>query len=178
MKAHPRVGGENEPASNDPWRPRGSSPRGRGKHQGRRERRRRVGLIPAWAGKTNRPPVHWIHAPAHPRVGGENWPSCRSTAQGSGSSPRGRGKHPGRRVLSYTGGLIPAWAGKTEANGRGNVTDAAHPRVGGENPTVEAAVSAYAGSSPRGRGKLLVSGGLFPPGGLIPAWAGKTLPSS
>ena len=91
--------------------------------------------------------------PAHPRVGGEN-PKTRSEAlPDPGSSPRGRGKP------SWTGGwegesrLIPAWAGKTLAGFPLPMTQAAHPRVGGENPKTRSEALPDPGSSPRGRGK-------------------------
>ena len=71
-------------------------------------------------------------------------------------------------------GLIPAWAGKTQARFPDGRRYGAHPRVGGENQFVAALVTIAAGSSPRGRGKqvcrLTESAGI----GLIPAWAGKT----
>ena len=51
-EAHPRAGGENQDENIVNLSKQGSSPRGRGKHPRRRERRRRVGLIPARAGKT------------------------------------------------------------------------------------------------------------------------------
>ena len=134
-----------------------------------------VRLIPAWAGKTT---AHNLCSPgisAHPRVGGENDGTTRFNVDSTGSSPRGRGKPLVVEFMFDRCGLIPAWAGKTPgvpwyADGR-----QAHPRVGGENSLADARACLFGGSSPRGRGKLLVSGGLFPPGGLIPAWAGKTM---
>ena len=52
--------------------------------------------------------------------------------------------------------LIPAWAGKTLASGRGRKAPEAHPRVGGENSVekIDKGVRQW----------------------LIPAWAGKTRP--
>ena len=51
---------------------------------------------------------------------------------------------------------------------------AAHPRVGGENGTVEVAAWLDDGSSPRGRGKPRRTDVHTVPRRLIPAWAGKT----
>ena len=70
--AHPRVGGENPLAST--WRraPAGSSPRGRGKLVVVCVRCLRIGLIPAWAGKTKDGAGVTSTPRAHPRVGGEN----------------------------------------------------------------------------------------------------------
>ena len=50
----------------------------------------------------------------------------------------------------------------------------AHPRVGGENTISTIKVPQMAGSSPRGRGKLLSLSMCWLYIGLIPAWAGKT----
>ena len=73
--AHPRVGGENGILVDSHLCSHGSSPRGRGKLQvfpfiGTAHR-----LIPAWAGKTERPSPASTPPGAHPRVGGEN--TCR-----------------------------------------------------------------------------------------------------
>ena len=70
--------------------------------------------------------------------------------------------------------LIPAWAGKTITVIVVSPAITAHPRVGGENRQRTRPFSSVFGSSPRGRGKLLLhelSAGEI---GLIPAWAGKT----
>ena len=50
----------------------------------------------------------------------------------------------------------------------------AHPRVGGENVGTNGICSSPSGSSPRGRGKLVVREQRARGFGLIPAWAGKT----
>ena len=52
--AHPRVGGENPVGAGPRRRGLGSSPRGRGKRLRYWATGRRVGLIPAWAGKTEK----------------------------------------------------------------------------------------------------------------------------
>ena len=53
----------------------------------------------------------------------------------------------------------------------------AHPRAGGENICSMILFSVIVGSSPRGRGKLLVALPACDASGLIPARAGKTAPS-
>ena len=135
---------------------------------------RRVGLIPAWAGKTCRRVVKGSRGRAHPRVGGENHGAVACTTAEGGSSPRGRGK-----LISfphYLGarGLIPAWAGKTFPACRCYTRARAHPRVGGENGTLIDSYVTGEGSSPRGRGKLCPRVAGAGDDGLIPAWAGKT----
>ena len=113
--AHPRVGGENGECARQGPASRGSSPRGRGKHHGPPEIKRRSGLIPAWAGKTLSASVSGPFKGAHPRVGGENGIPTARVLQPGGSSPGGRGKPHGRWPRPRPHGLIPAWAGKTGA---------------------------------------------------------------
>ena len=173
-RAHPRVGGENEPASDCQIPTPGSSPRGRGKQAGARPSRRTGRLIPAWAGKTPRPIRQRARSWAHPRVGGENRRSSQLSSRRSGSSPRGRGKPCHHWQLRRQPGLIPAWAGKTQEFNQAILDLGAHPRVGGENGVSDADSARRAGSSPRGRGKLGPPIGVGNGGGLIPAWAGKT----
>ena len=152
----------------------GSSPRGRGKRVEGGGRQRCQRLIPAWAGKTRGYGRADRGLTAHPRVGGENVTQLAPGELSNGSSPRGRGK-----LLVGVGGrlrprLIPAWAGKTMTAIEARACSGAHPRVGGENVGGPLAVFGVPGSSPRGRGKRERSGLLARPGGLIPAWAGKT----
>jgi len=52
--------------------PSGSSPRGRGQHETACCTLERVGLIPAWAGKTKDACTRRTRPGAHPHVGGEN----------------------------------------------------------------------------------------------------------
>ena len=172
--AHPRVGGENDSCVNGRVGLAGSSPRGRGKPARTRGAPSTGGLIPAWAGKTRRREglVRW--ARAHPRVGGENTYNLPNYTGDLGSSPRGRGKLFISAFDLQTLGLIPAWAGKTERLEQCATTITAHPRVGGENPTRQPSPRPPEGSSPRGRGKREGTGAAPSPGGLIPAWAGKT----
>ena len=111
--AHPRVCGENVVVSTgSAWR-FGSSPRVRGKHPRRPGRRRGRGLIPACAGKTSPTSPRGSPTSAHPRVCGENSRCAAARRGSSGSSPRVRGKHLIGELLSDSGRLIPACAGKT-----------------------------------------------------------------
>ena len=114
LRAHPRVGGENAINSLGAGIAEGSSPRGRGKRYLSSNGDHRPGLIPAWAGKTSRHPPTPGPDAAHPRVGGENISGLFIDAAAKGSSPRGRGKLERLAVFFDGGGLIPAWAGKTE----------------------------------------------------------------
>ena len=91
-----------------------------------------------------------------------------------GSSPRGRGKPVSLHLEEGTGGLIPAWAGKTCCCVCALFAHRAHPRVGGENSPPTPARRRFSGSSPRGRGKRAGGWTVGCGQGLIPAWAGKT----
>ena len=157
---------------------RGSSPRGRGKRNPCDSAEKPGWLIPARAGKTRSAAGVLRECRAHPRAGGENAGKTLDVLVAPGSSPRGRGKPCRRRVSRPVGGLIPARAGKTRPCSSRPRTCRAHPRAGGENPTLLITTPHVQGSSPRGRGKR-------PPGSprphlprLIPARAGKTLSHS
>ena len=151
--AHPRVGGENAQRESSDQTRRGSSPRGRGKLTCQTPDTTVERLIPAWAGKTSRPPCLSSSNGAHPRVGGENPRAQEGRRTVKGSSPRGRGKREVKEDVNVPGRLIPAWAGKT-ASGRGwRSHRRAHPRVGGENTVEMPCQMVSQGSSPRGRGK-------------------------
>ena len=173
--AHPRVGGENRVFRVTVIGLSGSSPRGRGKHPRRPRCRPRNRLIPAWAGKTPPTSATCTLTKAHPRVGGENRRCLTSRRIEWGSSPRGRGKQRGLDTNLGAHRLIPAWAGKTRATGARQTSATAHPRVGGENALSSTTPLTVLGSSPRGRGKRVLSAEVAADPRLIPAWAGKTI---
>ena len=113
-RAHPRVCGENWCFEHAGETVPGSSPRVRGKphRPGREDRHSR--LIPACAGKTRKSSPASGTAEAHPRVCGENTDYFANGGVEYGSSPRVRGKRPGRGVAPRPDRLIPACAGKTK----------------------------------------------------------------
>ena len=154
LEAHPRSRGENSEILSGHYRPSGSSPLTRGKHQGGGLGCRRLGLIPAHAGKTERDPY--------------------SDETLSGSSPLTRGKRDVGGVRAGGGGLIPAHAGKTTLCGARLSPTSAHPRSRGENhPSVQAGMRGR-GSSPLTRGKRPRTARRIRHQRLIPAHAGKT----
>ena len=134
--AHPRVCGENSPASMTSSPATGSSPRVRGKRAEVEGRRRVVGLIPACAGKTPVRGGDHFKPPAHPRVCGENSSEGSKAPASQGSSPRVRGKLGGLVGYNFVWGLIPACAGKTLTLIVYLFGVWAHPRVCGENSTL------------------------------------------
>ena len=173
--AHPRAGGENLGDEDPGVLEVGSSPRGRGKPDWRRRRSLGAGLIPARAGKTAFNSSLNCAAWAHPRAGGENFTFRIGNQVIAGSSPRGRGKRCIMVVTFRCGGLIPAWAGKTARLTCSPSVGWVHPRVGGKNDDLDLVRERVSGSSPRGRGKLHQLANCIQAGGLIPAWAGKTV---
>ena len=168
------MGGENQNTSRLSAAWSGSSPRGRGKPWSVARNGWVLGLIPAWAGKTELFEVGESPSRAHPRVGGENQPSRGGANHREGSSPRGRGKLVKAAAALDRSRLIPAWAGKTKHVTAPVTPTPAHPRVGGENEIEALLDPEQQGSSPRGRGKLTVEVLVAQPVRLIPAWAGKT----
>ena len=151
--AHPRVCGENYLHFGVCSGGLGSSPRVRGKHPPSPAKAGGLRLIPACAGKTRSPPGRLPGQRAHPRVCGENEYVCDPVVRRLGSSPRVRGKHPGAWRYPVIVGLIPACAGKTLLRDSTHGHYRAHPRVCGENASLEAERSCSRGSSPRVRGK-------------------------
>ena len=77
------------------------------------ETAKRVGITPAYAGKT-----HWLSIGNngwrdHPRVCGKDNFICNSVINGLGSPPRMRERHFAKRSPRKTKGITPAYAGKT-----------------------------------------------------------------
>ena len=152
----------------------GSSPLTRGKQGRNRRRKRKLGLIPAHAGKTRARPRRWSSSGAHPRSRGENKTLAPSWPTLPGSSPLTRGKLCIGCVRGACVGLIPAHAGKTQRDRPRPHRDGAHPRSRGENALAVRVAVGNEGSSPLTRGKLPPSTRPGRRARLIPAHAGKT----
>ena len=151
--AHPRSRGENPRAGTSRRVGLGSSPLTRGKPGSWHSRRKRIGLIPAHAGKTLSSLPGSAARRAHPRSRGENTFTYRQGRDVPGSSPLTRGKHRGTRHLTMWIGLIPAHAGKTKRAGSRGTRPRAHPRSRGENFISIPHYVLRVGSSPLTRGK-------------------------
>ena len=152
----------------------GSSPRVRGKPHPGSYSQSSCGLIPACAGKTLSHPHFRGENGAHPRVCGENLGQDPLPPVEVGSSPRVRGKRPGRLGQVFRVWLIPACAGKSSPEKKRSAHGRAHPRVCGENVLTLNTSRKETGSSPRVRGKRPAGGREGADVGLIPACAGKT----
>ena len=152
-------------------------------------------IIPAWAGNTGWVCDYTKTRSDHPRVGGKHGITPIPGERSPGSSPRGRGTRMRSFLPRHQRRIIPAWAGNTDREFDASIGGADHPRVGGEHEKGSPVVYASTGSSPRGRGTLVVGcyGHAFSPdhprvGGeheltksvkrhgvrIIPAWAGNT----
>ena len=90
--AHPRSRGENPGPILRFGADSGSSPLTRGKRLEGLAVDRRLGLIPAHAGKTVASASSWGRQGAHPRSRGENAYANKLNKHGAGSSPLTRGK--------------------------------------------------------------------------------------
>ena len=111
---------------------------------------------------------------AHPRMGGEHRWEPDDYEREWGSSPHGRGTHPGHLPRHHQRGLIPAWAGNTSTTRTPTPPTSAHPRMGGEHWGAGDPAGGSSGSSPHGRGTRAHEGGDERLRGLIPASAGNT----
>ena len=191
--AHPRSRGENACGFADGDLCGGSSPLTRGKCRTGLYQGRRLGLIPAHAGKITHDqraghrarliPAHagkmsaHVRLPpfvgAHPRSRGENASLRSMAAFSSGSSPLTRGKSAYQGLTGLAHGLIPAHAGKIARCPCGHGDAPAHPRSRGENTFGTMENASPRGSSPLTRGKFVLVDQVPQILGLIPAHAGK-----
>ena len=130
---HPRVRGENSVFRRFICFLIGTSPRARGKHAHPVGDFRRVGNIPACAGKTPASGNRTLCGSEHPRVRGENSRPQPARNTREGTSPRARGKPQPDASGRPRSRNIPACAGKTTSS------------VNRVNPST--------GTSPRARGK-------------------------
>ena len=92
------------------------------------------------------------------------------------SSPRMRGALGSGRGRENRPRIIPAYAGNTSARNGARLCDGDHPRVCGEHRPVSGIPRRRAGSSPRMRGARVGGLRVAVEHGIIPAYAGSTLP--
>ena len=172
---HPRVCGEKFSHSFQGLRCQGSPPRMRGKVRIHITQSFHRGITPAYAGK--RCPwgsPRWL-VWDHPRVCGEKLDTSMVTARWSGSPPRMRGKADAQWQGVAQKGITPAYAGKSNQNGRKNEVGRDHPRVCGEKVSQCGGRWRIQGSPPRMRGKAPIVVLLNRFVGITPAYAGKSI---
>ena len=154
----------------------GSSPHTRGARRRRRARSAATRIIPAYAGSTATAPVKIILTPDHPRIRGEHLSLPYTLTVDAGSSPHTRGAHDGVRVALGRQGIIPAYAGSTFASSHFALSTWDHPRIRGEHFLEDIVHGAHRGSSPHTRGARQGRHPRAGGQGIIPAYAGSTLP--
>ena len=152
-KDHPRVCGEKTSAGSPQAFLIGSPPRMRGKGVKHRDGRVRVGITPAYAGKSRTLGTGGSGRRDHPRVCGEKGFCIRCTARMVGSPPRMRGKVYLLCLLPIRTGITPAYAGKSLAQCFVRFSLRDHPRVCGEKFCKWLQEPNTMGSPPRMRGK-------------------------
>ena len=86
---------------------------------------------------------------------------------------RGKGYDGGRWYRS--GGITPAYAGKSHQSKKPRLHSQDHPRVCGEKEPWQKAGAMFAGSPPRMRGKEIEFNSLESRNRITPAYAGKSL---
>ena len=154
--------------------PAGSSPRMRGTQSSTNASHLMFGIIPAYAGNTERYHVRRSAGRDHPRVCGEHRLLERGSVASRGSSPRMRGTHCSWRCCHFRQGIIPAYAGNTPFLIYSLIPYRDHPRVCGEHLSCSIALNDIKGSSPRMRGTRHQGRIVLHSGRIIPAYAGNT----
>ena len=139
--------------------PCGTSPRARGKPLAGLLIFLVCGNIPACAGKTSGLSNSKLKRTEHPRVRGENMSISYEATEKLGTSPRARGKLGGLALFVTVTRNIPACAGKTLLDGHAAPDGTEHPRVRGENVSGFGRSLGHTGTSPRARGKPLLTCG-------------------
>ena len=131
---HPRMRGEHCTLVHDAFKNTGSSPHTRGAHTHASLLLRAGGIIPAYAGSTERHARRPEARPDHPRIRGEHH----------------------RRTQDREGdvGIIPAYAGSTTTSRTPPRVWPDHPRIRGEHSPALMPIAGRSGSSPHTRGAL------------------------
>ena len=134
----------------------------------------RVGITPAYAGKSCSSWLRCSRCGDHPRVCGEKSAGQAWVHPARGSPPRMRGKD----TLPLDGGaglgITPAYAGKSKCFHAVLLNLGDHPRVCGEKSVSLKTTRWSLGSPPRVRGKAVQMGIRLVQPGITPAYAGKS----
>ena len=146
----------------------------RGKVLCHRVRAGRIGITPAYAGKSARGIFRFGPVRDHPRVCGEKI-FCHSVVlRLLGSPPRMRGKVTLEVTYATKPGITPAYAGKSIRATAILRQSRDHPRVCGEKKLAMFEDETGQGSPPRMRGKVFYSEVWSHLYGITPAYAGKS----
>ena len=134
----------------------------------------KLGITPAYAGKSGNSSIYSFWLWDHPRVCGEKDAMAFKTMLRQGSPPRMRGKddYPGRGNVHP--GITPAYAGKSNKPDGCGIHIRDHPRVCGEKWILSGMSRPVLGSPPRMRGKGDCTSWSSYWYGITPAYAGKS----
>ena len=152
----------------------GSSPRVRGEDKNAFPKERRVGIIPAGAGRSILPSIPNLRERDHPRGCGEKFTFSGLVSAVSGSSPRVRGEANVGLGGQRDEGIIPAGAGRRMELAIVRPPFGDHPRGCGEKSGCGVWSGRSVGSSPRVRGEASALLWQFHLLGIIPAGAGRS----
>ena len=172
---HPRIRGEHLANAASITNPYGSSPHTRGARAHRGAEVPPDGIIPAYAGSTQRRVGVEQPPQDHPRIRGEHGSAARPPTRTWGSSPHTRGAHVVGSGGAAAGGIIPAYAGSTEVQIPLFRILADHPRIRGEHKGGNVEMTSRSGSSPHTRGAQTRPTQESHRPRIIPAYAGSTL---
>ena len=135
----------------------------------------RIGITPAYAGKrVIRSSFHKLFQD-HPGLCGEKQHFFYFLVYTGGSPPPMRGKVLQSKKNHATGGITPAYAGKSCNRFRTSGSGGDHPRLCGEKPASSSLVMFQPGSPPPMRGKALQFFEKQQDRRITPAYAGKRL---
>ncbi len=134
----------------------------------------RQGTIPARAGTTHQHPTTVSNTRDDPRAGGDDPGVHPHSGELAGRSPRGRGRRRKIRPRPDLRRTIPARAGTTRGVNNPGEPAEDDPRAGGDDGRPSGLLPAWAGRSPRGRGRQSLRAGSSSDVGTIPARAGTT----
>ena len=152
----------------------GSSPHMRGTPSRTRCEGRQSGIIPAYAGNTDKMHKALSGKGDHPRICGEHFWLMALSVPLPGSSPHMRGTPLGLGYELARQWIIPAYAGNTRLHHASAQAVRDHPRICGEHDAAADAWVKAAGSSPHMRGTLPSFYHVHDLAGIIPAYAGNT----
>ena len=111
----------------------GSSPHTRGALKGSVGKATLEGIIPAYAGSTRMLSPGGVFSADHPRIRGEHHAKAFEAWNVQGSSPHTRGALSVPQRPPALDGIIPAYAGSTDAAAVAIEAPPDHPRIRGEH---------------------------------------------
>ncbi len=149
---HPRLRGEQRARWPPASRPSGSPPPARGTVRHRRPRRELPGITPACAGNSPSPRCWGWEPRDHPRLRGEQQVDNRPARRIGGSPPPARGTATTRRDRKLSARITPACAGNRSGPAGATSRRRDHPRLRGEQQTVNTSGPERPGSPPPARG--------------------------